>query len=106
DVTPFTLGTVVLQIRTLGSELAYGDVQLSYSDGAGTQVLEPVVRGELDRGNALGASVSYLWQWDLRGRDVTDYTLSFGTPEIGRHAVHPRNSRTADPHAGQRTGLW
>ena len=81
DSTPFVLGTVVLQIRTLGSELAYDDVRLSYLDGGTPQSLEPLFRQELDRGTVLGASVSSLWQWDLQGRGVTDFTLSFGTPD-------------------------
>lgn len=81
DSTPFVLGTVVLQIRTLGSELAYDDVRLSYLDGGTLQSVEPLSRHELDRGTVLGASVSSLWQWDLQGRGVTEFTLSFGTPD-------------------------
>lgn len=81
DATPFTLGTVVLQVRTLGSELAYDQVRLSYSEGATTHVVEPLFRLELDRGTVLGASVSSLWQWDLRGRGVTEYSIAFGTPD-------------------------
>ncbi len=81
DSTPFTLGTVVLQIRTLGSELAYDQVQLSYSDGGGTHTVAPLFRQELDRGTVLGASVSSLWQWDLQGRGVTEYSIAFGTPD-------------------------
>lgn len=81
DVTPFALGTVVLQIRTLGSELAYDDVRLSYNDGTLLRTVAPITLQELDRGTALGASVSILWQWDLRGRGVTEYTISFGTEE-------------------------
>lgn len=81
DATPFTLGTVVLQIRTLGSELAYDQVRLSYADGAVIQTLDPLFHQELDRGTLLGASVSSLWQWDLQDLGVTDYTISFGTPD-------------------------
>ena len=81
DTVPYSLGTVVLQIRTLGSELAYDQVQLSYTDGTGPQALAPVVRQELDRGTILGASVSYLWQWDLQGLGATEYSLAFGTPD-------------------------
>lgn len=81
DSTPFPLGTVVLQIRTLGSELAYDQVRLSYHDGSATQTLEPVFRQELDRGTVLGASVSALWQWDLQGLNVTDYSIAFATAD-------------------------
>jgi hypothetical protein len=81
DTTPFTLGTVVLQIRTLGSELAYDEVRLSYNDGATTRSLAPISRQELDRGTVLGASVSALWQWDLQGLGITEYSIAFGTPD-------------------------
>lgn len=81
DATPFTLGTVVLQVRTLGSELAYDAVRLSYDDGSGTRNLAPLFRTELDRGTILGASVSSLWQWDVQGLGITAYSVSFGTPE-------------------------
>ena len=77
DATPFSLGTVVLQTRTLGSELDYGSVFLSYSDGTGSHSLAPLARLELDRGTTLGASVSSLYQWDLSGLGVTAYSLSF-----------------------------
>lgn len=79
DATPFTLGTVVLQVRTLGSELDYDGVRLTYDSGAGPLSLAPVALLELDRGTILGASVSALWQWDLRGLDITEYSLTFGT---------------------------
>ncbi|HXG46971.1 MAG TPA: hypothetical protein VNO52_05055 [Methylomirabilota bacterium] len=77
DATAAALGTVVLQIRTLGSELDYGSVALHYADGSGTHSLSPLFRLELDRGTVLGASVSSLWQWDLRGLDVDDYSIGF-----------------------------
>jgi hypothetical protein len=77
DSTPFALGTVVLQARTLGSELDYNSVTLSFNNGSGLQSLAPLFRSELDRGTVLGASVSSLWQWDLRGLGVTDYSISF-----------------------------
>ena len=78
DSTPYTLGTVVLQTRTLGSELVYGGVSLSYTDAAGSHTLPPLPRSELDRGTTLGASVSTLFQWDLTGLNVNEYTISFG----------------------------
>lgn len=77
DSTPFTLGTVVLQTRSLGSELDYGAVVLNYNDGTGSHSLAPVERLELDRGTTLGASVSSLFQWDLTGLNVKDYSLTF-----------------------------
>lgn len=77
DSTPFTLGAVVLQTRTLGSELLYSGVTLSYEGEAGRVDLPPLFRLELDRGTILGASVSSLYQWDLTGLGVTDYRINF-----------------------------
>src|SRR5687767_13849026 len=79
DTTPFNLGTVVLQARTLGAELDYGSVGLTYSDGSGTHALAPLFRQELDRGTqpGLGTTVSSLWQWNLTGLDVSSYTIAF-----------------------------
>jgi len=79
DNTPFTLGTVLLQTRTLGSELDYGSLSLSYTDVNGTHSVAPLFRYESDRGTApgLGATVSSLWQWNLTGLGVTDYTITF-----------------------------
>lgn len=77
DETPFALGTVVLQIRTIGSELAYNSVSLIYSNGSGTHSLAPLFRYELNRAASQGYSVSSLWQWDLSGLGVTNYTIVF-----------------------------
>lgn len=77
DSVPFTLETVVLQTRTLGSEIDYAGLTFRYSDTEGTHSVAPLMRLELDRGTILGASVSSLWQWDLRGRNVREYTVTF-----------------------------
>ncbi len=79
DETPFELGTVVLQTRTLGSEIDYATVVLSFTDATGTHALAPLPRAELQRGNqpGLGATVSSLWQWNLAGLGVTHYTIRF-----------------------------
>jgi hypothetical protein len=77
DSTPFVLGTVVLQARTLGSELDYGSVHLNYSDAAGLHALSPLFRLERDRSAGFGATVSSLWQWDLAGLGITNYSISF-----------------------------
>jgi hypothetical protein len=79
DATPFTLATVVLQVRTLGSELDYGSVSLIYSNDSGQHSIAPLPRVELNRGSqpGLGATVSSLWQWDLSGLNVTAYSISF-----------------------------
>jgi len=77
DSTPFTLGTVLLQTRTLGAELDYNSITFSCTDVNGTHTLAPLFRYETDRGTLLGASVSSAWQWDLTGLGVTDYTITF-----------------------------
>ena len=77
DSVPYALGTVVLQVRTLGAELKYDAIRLSYLDVGMPRTLEPSTRVELDRGTILGASVSSLWQWDLQGKGVVDYEITF-----------------------------
>ncbi len=79
DETPFPLGTVVLQTRTLGTELDYASAELIYTNESGPQTLAPLPRVELNRGSqpGLGATVSSLWQWNLAGLGVTAYTVRF-----------------------------
>lgn len=77
DSTPFTLGTVVLQTRTIGSEVDYNSVSLTYSNASGTHALAPLFRYELNRALSQGYSVSSLWQWDLTGLGVTNYSILF-----------------------------
>ncbi len=73
DSAPFTVASLVLQTRTVAFEIDYSAVSLSYTDGAGSHIALPMFRLELDR----GAGVSSLWEWDLRGLEVEDYTVSF-----------------------------
>jgi len=70
------VGTVIFQARTLGSELDYSTVRLSYDLGAGAQYLT-ATRVENDRGTILGASVSSLWEWNLTGLGVSSYEIQF-----------------------------
>lgn len=77
DTPPFTLGTVVLQTRTIGSELDYNSVSLVYSNGSGTHSLAPLFRYELNRTAGQGFNVSSLWQWDLTGLGVSNYSIVF-----------------------------
>jgi hypothetical protein len=79
DSTSFTVSTVVLQARTLGGELDYQSLLLSYTNGSGQQSLTPLRQVELNRGDqpGLGPTVSSLWQWDLTGLNVNTYTISF-----------------------------
>ena len=75
DAVPYALGTVVLQTRTIGSELDYASVSLVCSNGSGAQALSPLFRYELNRTAGQGYSVSSLWQWDLRGLGVNSYKI-------------------------------
>jgi hypothetical protein len=77
DSVPYALGTVVLQVRTLGAELKYDAIRLNYVEAGVPRTLDPMPRLELDRGTILGASVSSLWQWDLQGLGVMDYDIKF-----------------------------
>ncbi len=77
DSVPYTLGTVVLQVRTLGAELKYDAIRLNYVEDGVPRTVDPLPRVELDRGTILGASVSSLWQWDLQGLGVMDYDITF-----------------------------
>jgi hypothetical protein len=77
DATPFELGTVVLQTRTIGSELDYSSVSLVYTNDGGTHLLAPLFREELNRASGQGYSVSSLWQWDLSGLRASNYALVF-----------------------------
>ncbi|MEI9960188.1 MAG: PEP-CTERM sorting domain-containing protein [Limisphaerales bacterium] len=73
DSVPFTLGTVVLQTHTFvgSTPLDYTSVVLNYEDG-GPQTLTPQhIVLQLADGD------SSLWQWDLTGLGITDYTLTF-----------------------------
>lgn len=89
DSTSFTLGTVVLQTRTLGSELNYSSVTLTYTDAGGVHSLAPESHLEVDRGTTLGASVSSLFQWNLVGLAVNEYSISFngGGPSVSFDAM-------------------
>lgn len=76
DTTTDPIGLVVFQARTLGSELDYSTVRLSYDLGAGAQFLS-ASRVENDRGTSLGANVSSLWEWNLSGLGVSSYEIQF-----------------------------
>lgn len=77
DDPSFTLGTVVMQIRTIGSELDYSSVALVYTNASGPQALAPSFRYELNRTAGQGVNVSSLWQWDLTGLGVSHYSILF-----------------------------
>ena len=83
------VGYVVLQVRTLGNELAYDGVRLSYDSGGGT-VQMAATRVELDRlafgppppAPGSGAAVSSQWEWDLNGLGVTGFSIGFQAADV------------------------
>ena len=78
DSVSFNLGTVLLQTRTAGAELALDQVWLNYSDGTGAHTLAPIANGLLDQSAQPGGTgYSRFWQWDLTGLAITDYTVTF-----------------------------
>ncbi|MCW5557416.1 MAG: PEP-CTERM sorting domain-containing protein [Verrucomicrobiae bacterium] len=80
DTAAEPVGLVWFQARTLGSEIDYSTVRLSYDLGSGVQFLT-TTRIENDRNADLGASVSSLWQWNLTGLGVTSYEITFAAAD-------------------------
>lgn len=85
---PGPVGTVVLQMRTLGTELAYDSVRL-VAEGSGGPISLAATRTELDRvtfgtpqapGSGFGVSSS--WTWDVSALGVEDFVLSIPAAEI------------------------
>jgi hypothetical protein len=79
------VGEVVLQVRTLGTELKYDEVRLfAWTSSLGT------TRTELDRVSfgppppapGSGVGVSSLWQWDIGSLNANNFAISFGANEI------------------------
>jgi len=101
DSTSFTVGTVALQVRSSGTELDYGSVTLSYDTGGGPIMLAPLGRAELDRQEipGFGFNVSSLWQWDLTGLGISDYTLSFTAagPHLSLDSIQLDTAETFSP---------
>ncbi len=77
DAVPYTLATVVLQMRTLGNELNYNTVSLIYSNDTGIHTLAPLFRYEYNRVSGMGYAISSLWQWDLASLGISNYTIAF-----------------------------
>jgi hypothetical protein len=83
------VGTVVFQMRTLGTELAYDSVRL-VAVGSDGPISLGATRTELDRvtfgppppapGSGFGVSSS--WTWDVSALGVQDFVLSIPATEI------------------------
>jgi hypothetical protein len=71
------VGWVTFQARTLGAELDYASVRLSYDSGGDTLHVNPLGRVELDRGVQLGVNVSSRWDWDLNAIGPSSYRIEF-----------------------------
>ncbi len=95
------IGLVVLQTRTIGTELDYSSVTLSYSGGT---LSAP--RVELDRtdfvGQGPGANVSSEWTWNLTGLPASDLTINFlaAGPSVSF------DSATLDVQTTPEPGTW
>ena len=80
---------VSLQMRTLGTELAYDSVRLIAASGNSSESLVGV-RTELDRvaigppppAPGSGFGVSSLWEWDLTGRTVDYFAITVSAAEV------------------------
>ncbi|HAB19839.1 MAG TPA: PEP-CTERM sorting domain-containing protein [Verrucomicrobiota bacterium] len=76
--------TVVLQTRTIGTELAYDSIRLNYGFEGGSL---PADRVELDRspfgggGGPQGFFVSSAWEWDLSSLNVGTFSITFNAAE-------------------------
>lgn len=101
DTAAEPVGLVWFQARTLGSELDYSSVRLSYDLGAGTQFLT-TTRIENNRGTDLGASVSSLWEWNLTGLGVTSYEITF----VAADSSLSFDSATLDTSAVPEPSTW
>ena len=79
DATPFKLGAVIIQVRSIGGEFDYASPVLTCSNAAGLHVVPPQPRVELNRTSVpgLGTSVSTFWQWDVSTLGITAYEVTF-----------------------------
>lgn len=77
------LGIVVLQMRTFGTELDYNSVRLSYDGGVLLTTRTETDRVQVGQPGTPGSGVyvSSAWQWDLSGRNVGQYSISFNAAE-------------------------
>ncbi len=77
------LGLVVLQTRTFGTELDYNTVRLTYDGGSLTATRTETDRVQVGAPGTPGSGVyvSSAWQWDLSGRNVSQYSISFNAAE-------------------------
>ncbi len=83
------VGWVTLQVRSLGAEIDYSSVRLSYELGGVTQSLAPLGRVELDRGLQLGVNVSSRWDWDVNALGLSSYRIEFAAagPSLSMDAI-------------------
>ena len=77
------LGLVVLQARTFGTELDYNSVRLNYDGGFLTATRTETDRMQVGTPGTPGSGVyvSSAWQWDLSGRNISQYSISFNAVE-------------------------
>lgn len=79
------IGEVVLQVRSVGTELDYDSVKLfawTESLGATRTELDRVSVGPPPPAPGSGFGVSSLWSWDLTSLDANAFAISFDAAEI------------------------
>lgn len=95
------LSFVVLQTRTIGTELDYSSVSLSYAGGTLAGVRTELARDPFV-GQGPGAIVSSAWTWDLSGVKTSDLTISFK----GDGPSVSFDSATLDVRTTPEPGTW
>lgn len=79
------VGQVVLQVRSLGTELKYDDVRLvawTQSLGSSRTELDRVSFGPPPPSPGSGVGVSSLWQWDIAALNANSFAIAFGANEV------------------------
>jgi hypothetical protein len=87
DSSSEDLGLVSVSIRTVGNELDYSSIKLTYDIGGGLQSLS-APRLELDRlslgppGAGGGSAVTSYLEWNLTGLGVKDVAIKFNAADV------------------------
>jgi len=90
DTVGYDIGVVTFQTRTLGSELDYANVTLTYDLGMGVQTVT-AARTELLRQAGFGATVVSRWDFNLlaTGDAISSYKINFAgaAPSVSLDSV-------------------
>ncbi len=106
DTANAPVGFVDFNVRTLGSELDYNSIRLTYDIGAGLQEIS-APRLELERvtfgppGPGGGAAVTSLVEWNLSGLGVSSFAIKFNAADVSVSL----DSATIDTLSASQTAL-